>query len=188
MNTFATWLQAAPEATIPSLTAGLAAVVAVFVAVLTQWVLGQRARPELLTQKLEELYLVLNDASAHNVSRVEAALPLATATPFNKVRVSGSTVTQQGLDLQKKLVMYVRLYFPKLTATHQAVFAANHAVNALIHEAENGPALEHQKLLLAARRYGEALSAMEGEVINNRAQLVCVNILPRRHRRRPASG
>src|SRR5262245_61703132 len=99
MADFIAWLSAAPNGAVAMLTAVLAAVIALFVALLTQWALGRRARTELLTRKLEELYLTLNEVSAHNVMRIEEALPLVTATPFTKPKISGSSVEHQGLDL-----------------------------------------------------------------------------------------
>lgn len=182
MNSILSWLQAAPVGAISLLTALLAALVAIFVTVLTQWVLGRRARTDLLTKKLEELYLALNDASAHNVARFEAAQPLITATSFSKVQVSTSSVNAQGLDLHKKIIMYVRLYFPKLSTAHQTVFKLNSEVNHLIYEAETGPPLSEQHLLQASGQYGDALKAMETEIIANRAALVRETIFPRRHR------
>lgn len=181
MNSIFSWLQAAPVGAISLVTAVLAATVAIFVTALTQWVLGRRARTELLTKKLEELYLALNEASAHNVHRFEAARPLVTATPFSKVEFSKSSVNAQGLDLHKKIVMYVRLYFPKLSAAHQSVFKLNNEVNSLIFEAETGTQLSEEQLLQLSGRYGEALKAMEAEIISNRATLVRENIFPRHH-------
>ena len=147
MSAFVSWLTAAPQGAIAILTAALASLVALSVAVLTQWVLGRRARTELLTKKLEELYLVLNEVSAHNLKRVEEALPLAIATPFNRPKITGGSVERQGLDLHKKIVMLVRLYFPKLAIAHQDVFRCNRDVNMLIYEAETGPPLLDSRLL-----------------------------------------
>jgi hypothetical protein len=184
MSAVLTWLKAAPEGAIALVTAVLAAVVAVFVTVLTQWILGRRGRTELLTKKLEELYLALNEAAAHNVTRTNAALPLATATPFNRQNVSGSRVEELGLDLHKKMVMYVRLYFPQLAGAHQRVFHRNREVNVFIHEAETGPPLSEDRLLELSGVYGEALRVMESEIIENRRVLVRDTLLPRRYRRR----
>jgi hypothetical protein len=183
VNSILAWLQAAPAGAISLLTGSLAALVAIFVTVLTQWVLGRRARTDLLTTKLEELYLALNDASAHNVARYESARPLITATPFTKVPVSTGSVNAQGLDLHKKIVMYVRLYFPKLSFAHQKVFKLNSQINSLIYEAEVGPPLSEDRLLHASGKYGDALKAMEAEIILNRSTLVRETILPRRHQR-----
>jgi hypothetical protein len=139
MSALSTWLAAAPQGAVAILTAFLAAFVAIVVAVLTQWILGRRTRTELLTKKLEELYLALNEVSAHNVKRLEEALPLANATPFSKPKITGGSVERQGLDLHKKIVMLVRLYFPHLSNAHQEVFRRNSAVNVLIHEADRHP-------------------------------------------------
>jgi hypothetical protein len=182
MDSILAWLQAAPTGAITLATAILTALVAIFVTVLTQWVLGRRARTDLLTKKLEELYLALNEASAHNVERFHAAVPLTSPNPFDKVKVSTSSVNAMGLDLHKKIIMYVRLYFPKLSAAHQAVFAANQEVNNLIYEAETGPPIPEERLLLASGHYGDTLQAMEAEIISNRSCLVRETILPRRYK------
>ncbi len=188
MSALVTWLKAAPEGAVALTTAILAALVAVFITVLTQWILGRRARTELLTKKLEELYLALNDASAHNVARTNAAMPLTTATPFNRQNVSSTPVEAVGLDLHKKIIMYVRLYFPQLAAAHQEVFIHNREVNMLIHEAETGPQLSEERLMEFSFRYIEALKSMEGEIIVNRSVLVKDTLFPRRYRRMDING
>lgn len=182
MNALATWLAAAPQGAIAVVTAVLAAVVALFVALLTQWILGRRARTELLTKKLEELYLALNDISAHNVKRVEEALPLISGTPFSKPKISGGSVEQQGLDLQKKIVMLVRLYFPQLSAAHQKVFRFNSRINMLIYEAETGPPLSEEEFVALCGAYRDAVVAMEEEIITNRRVLVKDLLLPRMYK------
>lgn len=183
MSALVSWLADAPQGAIAALTAALAAIVALLVTLLTQWALGRRARTELLTKKLEELYLALNDASAHNLKRVEEALPLVSATPFNKPAITGSSAERQGLDLHKKIVMLVRLYFPKLSAAHQEVFRCNSSVNWLIYEAENGPPLSENRLLSLSGAYRDAVVAMEEETILNRRVLVQDYLLPKRYRR-----
>ena len=148
------------------------------VAATTQWILGRRARTELLTKKLEELYLTLNEVSAHNVKRVEEALPLTSATPFNKPNITGGSVERQGLDLPKKIVMLVRLYFPKLSAAHQVVFRCNNDVNMLIYEAETGPPLTEERFVQMVGSYRDAVVAMEEELIRNRRILVKDYLFP----------
>jgi hypothetical protein len=185
MNTFTAWLSAAPQGAIAVLTGLLAAAVAVTVTFITQWILGRRARTDLLTKKLEELYLVLNEVSAHNVNRVEAALPLATATPFEKTNITGSSIERQALDHHKKIVMLVRLYFPPLSKAHQEIFHRNSDVNMLIYEAEVGPPLSEHKLLSLSGLYRDALVAMENEIILNRRILVRDHIVPMRYKRVP---
>ncbi|MBK6744072.1 MAG: hypothetical protein IPG66_14320 [Hydrogenophilales bacterium] len=183
MNALISWLAAAPQGAIAILTAALAAVVALLVAVLTQWILSRRSRTELLTKKLEELYLVLNEVSAHSVKRFEEALPLVSATPFTKPSITGGSVERHGLDLHKKIVMYVRLYFPKLFAAHQEVFRCNSSLNMLIYEAETGPPLSEERLVSLSGAYRDAVAAMEEELIRNRSILVKDYLLPVRYRR-----
>lgn len=183
MNALISWLAAAPQGAIAILTAVLAALVALLVAVLTQWILGRRARTELLTKKLEELYLALNDVSAHSVKRVEETLPLISATPFTKPTITGGSVERQGLDLHKKIVMLVRLYFPQLSAAHQDVFRCNSNVNMLIYEAETGPPLSEDRLFALSGAYRDAVVAIEEELIRNRRVLVKDYLLPVRYRR-----
>ena len=179
------WLAAAPQGAIALITATLAATVALLVVVLTQWILGRRARTDLLTKKLEELYLTLNDVSAHSVKRVEEALPLAMASPFNKPKISGGSVERQGLDLHKKIVMLVRLYFPKLSRAHQMVFRCNRKINMLIYEAETGPPLSEDELLALSGEYRDAVVGMEDELIRNRKILVKDYLFPVLYRRVP---
>ena len=167
---------------VAAITAALAALVAILVALLTQWVLGRRARTELLTKKIEELYLTLNEVSAHNVKRVEEALPLAISSPLNRPKITGGSVERQGLDLHKKIVMLVRLYFPKLAPAHQVVFRCNSKVNMLIYEAEVGPPLKDEYLMKLSGDYRDALVAMEEEIIENRRVLVKDYLVPTRYR------
>lgn len=178
MSSFSSWITNAPQGAIAILTAVLTAIVALLVALLTQWTLGRRARTELLTNKLEELYLALNEVSAHNLQRVEEALPLVTATPFTKPAISGSSAQRQGLDLQKRIVMLVRLYFPRLAASHQEMFRRNSRVNSLIYAAEHGPPLSEEQLLSLSGAYRDAVVAMEEEIIRNRRILVKDHLLP----------
>lgn len=183
MSALVAWFSSAPQGAIAILTAVMAAVIAVLVATLTQWILGRRARTELLTKKLEELYLALNEISAHNVKRIEEALPLASATPFTKPKITGGSVERHGLDLHKKIIMLVRLYFPKLSEIHQTVFSRNHKVNTLIYAAETGPPLSKEQLLVLSGAYRDAFGAMEDELIRNRRVLVKDYLLPVRYKR-----
>jgi hypothetical protein len=183
MSSFAAWLVDTPQSAVAVVTAILAAGIALLVAVLTQWILGRRARTELLTKKLEELYLALNEVAAHNVKRVEEALPLASALPFTEPKLPGSSVERHAHDLHKRIVMLVRLYFPKLSEAHQAVFRHNSTVNMLIYEAETGAPLSEERLLVLSGAYRDAVVAMEQELIQNRRVLVRDHLFPVRYKR-----
>ena len=176
------WLGNAPSGAVAILTATLAALVAVIVALLTQWILGRRARTDLLTRKLEELYLALNEVSAHNVKRAEEVLPYAASGMRHPQKPAGSSVERQALDLHKRIVMLVRLYFPKLSSTHQRVFRRNSRVHDLIHRIESGLPSSEEELVQLSGSYGEALAAMEQEIITNRSLLTIDGLVPRRYR------
>jgi hypothetical protein len=182
MSPLFTWLSTAPQGAIAILTATLAAVVAILVSLLTQWILGRRARTDLLTKKLEELYLALNEVSAHNVKRAEEILPYA-ASGMNRFQNSpGSSVERQALDLHKKIVMLVRLYFPKLSSAHHRVFRRNNRVNELINRIESGIPDTEERLIRLSGAYGDALALMEREIIINMQVLTKDGLLPRRYR------
>jgi hypothetical protein len=177
MAALVNWLAAAPQGAVAILTAVLAAVVAMLVTVITQSILGRRARTELLTKKLEELYLALNEVSAHGVKRTYEALPLVSATPFTKPKIAGGPVERQGHDLHRKVFMLVGLYFPRLSTAHEAVALCNRQVNMLIDEAEAGPPLSEEQLLQLSRAYRDSVVAMEEELVLNRRILVKDHLL-----------
>ena len=183
MSDLVTWLAAAPLGAVPILTAILGAVVAMLVTIITQWVLGRRARTDLLTKKLEELYLVLNEVSDHGVKRTEDARPLVSATVFTKPKIAGGIVERQGLDIHRKVFMLVRLYFPKLSTAHEAVGRCNRDVNVLSHEAETGPPLSEARLNQLSIIYRDSVVEMEEELILNRRILVKDHLFPVRYRR-----
>lgn len=182
MSPFLNWLGTAPQGAVGILTAMLAALFAVIVALLTQWILGRRARTDFLTRKLEELYLALNEVSAHNVKRAEEVLPYAATGMHHLQKPGGSSVERQALDLHKRIVMLVRLYFRKLPSTHQRVFRRNSRVHDLIHRTESGMPSSEEELLQLSGSYGEALAAMEQKIIANRLLLTKDGLFPRRYR------
>jgi hypothetical protein len=92
---------------------------------------------------------------------------------------------RHGLDFHKKIVMLVRLYFPKLSEAHQEVFRCNSDVNALIHEEEFGPPLSEENFIASSGAYRDACVAMEEELIKNRRVLVEDHLFPVRYKRVP---
>lgn len=181
MSPLLNWLGTAPQGAIAILTTTLAALVAVIVALLPHWILGRRARTDLLTRKLEELYLALNEVSAHNVKRAEEVIPYAASGMHCLQKPAGSSVERQALDLHKRIVMLVRLYFPKLSSTHQRVFRRNSRVHDLIHRIESGISSSEEEVVQLSGLYGEALAAMEQEIITSRLPLTKDGLFPRRY-------
>lgn len=162
------------------LTALIAAFVSFAVVVLTQWILGRRARVELLTKKLEEVYLLLNQASSENVTRYEAI--------FAQVAQGGvappGTLERSAfhLDLHKKIVMYVRLYFPLLAPAHQHMFHCNNRISWVIHHVAIGQQVEDKDVHEAFGAYGDSLRNMEQEIIVNKPLLVGERMFWRRYK------
>lgn len=183
MTALLDWLSSAPQGAIAVITGLLAAVVAVIVAALTQWILGRRARTELLTKKLEELYLSLNEVSAHSVRRFEQCPRNSSSAYSQNSMTNEKSVEKQALDLHKKIVMLVRLYFPGLSKSHQEVFQRNSKVNALIFQAEQGTGVAEFLLVKHFGALRDSLVAMEEEIILNRRLLVADHRLPVRYKR-----
>ncbi|BAU47837.1 hypothetical protein SVA_1262 [Sulfurifustis variabilis] len=181
MNSAITWLQSAPPGAITLLTAIIGALVAVLVVVLTQWILGRRARTELLTSKLEELYLLLNQASSENVDRYEKLVVHLYRAPEETKPLPLDRSTYS-LDLHKKIIMYVQLYFPHLKPTHVRMFQSNSAITDILYRAGTGEKPTESEIHAAFGSYGDYLRNMEDEIIQNRAILVKDAVLPRRYK------
>lgn len=175
------WLQSAPPGAIALLTAIVGALVAIFVVVLTQWMLGRRARTELLTSKLEELYLLLNQASSENVGRYEKLVVHLYRAPSETKPLPLDRSTYS-LDLHKKIVMYVQLYFPRLRPAHIRMFRSNSAITDILYRASAGEKPQQAEIHIAFGSYGDCLRNMEDEIIQNQAILVKDAVLPRRYR------
>lgn len=180
MNGALAWLQAAPAGALTLITGIIGAIVAIVVAILTQWILGRRARTELLTTKLEELYLLLNQIASENVGRYEKlVVHLYRVGQSSPLPIDRSAYS---LDAHKKIIMYVELYFPRLRPAHVRMFHANSEVTQLLHRASTGERPSEEEIREAFGSYSECLRNMEDEVIQNRATLVRDIYVPRRHK------
>lgn len=181
MPNLLTWLQSAPSGAITLLTAIIGALVALIVVVLTQWILGRRARTELLTSKLEELYLLLNQASSENVDRYEMLVVHLYRAP-DEAKPLVLDRSTYSLDLHKKIIMYVQLYFPGLKPAHVRMFQSNRAITDILYRAGGGERPTESEIHAAFGSYGDCLRNMEDEIIQNRAILVKDAVLPRRYK------
>ena len=79
--------------------------------------------------------------------------------------------------------MLVRLYFPKLSKSHQEVFQRNSKINELIFRAEQGSVVPEVLLLKHFGALRDSVVAMEEEIILNRRLLVADHRLPVRYKR-----
>lgn len=176
-------LLAAPAA-LPALTSALiAAAVAIFVMAVSQYLIFKKGRTDFLTPKLEQLYLLLNELSEHNVTQFK----LHSKALGGDAEAIGKIAEMDELDLYghrraKKIVMFVRLYFPKLSRAHQFVFAAERELNILQHAIVGPEPPDPEEFMLASGQVGHFLMLMEQELIRNRDLLLHANLLPRRYR------
>jgi len=169
MSDFIAWLKDNPTI-VPLLTAFIGAGAALAGVYLTQRASSRRGNRELLSKKLEELYQLLNEAASDNVERYKI-LSSAYTDP-EKYRLLELNVEKlYGLELNKKMVMYIRLYFPSLAKVHQKLFTTQRKLNELIYriDEKDPPAWVEFDILFA--QLGSCLRDMEEEMIKNRGLL-----------------
>lgn len=172
-------LLAAP-AVLPALTSALiAAAVAIFIMAISQYLIFKKGRTDFLTPKLEQLYLLLNELSEHNVTQFKLHFSALNGDAASRAKLAEiDELDLYGLRRAKKIVMYVRLYFPKLSRAHQMIFAAERELNALQHAILSPTPPDAEEFLLASGQVGHFLMLMEQELIRNRDLLLHANMFP----------
>jgi hypothetical protein len=178
MDQFINTLKDLPTAVTSLSTAFISAAVALIVVVLSQWALSRRNRKDFLTNKLEELYLLVNEIGEHNVERFELLVKLSNGKRKFDDTNSEETVRIYGLDINKKIVMLIRLYFPKLALTHQKTFQANRNINQLIFNLNNGDKTDSAEIDNVLSEFINLLKQFEDEIIQNKDILIKSSILP----------
>ena len=89
----------------------------------------KRDATQLLLPKLEQVYLLLNELSEHNARMFKLYhLAMEGDAEAQKTLNGLDDLTHYGLDRGKKIIMYIRLYFPALSKIHQMLFAAESPV------------------------------------------------------------
>ena len=152
-------------------TAIIAAITAIVVALLTQWILARRARTEHLTAKLEELYLTLNEASTNHMKLLEDALHFAAEGRAPGLNWSDFSGEREAPDLHKKTLMLVHLYFPELLPIHEQVFSESRKIQQSIEIIKSGTGVPYEHLTEQSGMYKNALEKMEREIINQKNSL-----------------
>jgi hypothetical protein len=180
MNAFLASLQVSPTGAIALLSATISATVAILVVIITQWVVGRRARTDLLTKKLEELFLLVNEASIENGKRRNAGLDLIKTYAKRNAERKDVMHLSRNLPLDHKINMYVQLYFPLLRETHAQVATINQEMVDVFHKLSDGDKTRPDEVARAFLRMYLALTAFRDEIVENRALLVCETL------RRPA--
>ncbi|MDB5583981.1 MAG: hypothetical protein JWR80_9157 [Bradyrhizobium sp.] len=177
------WLEGNPSVLASVASAVIAASVALIVFAITQFLTAKRNRAALSVPKLEELYLVLNEIAADNAT--VSALAFRAIDGDNEARaklLSMSELDLYGHRTAKRMIMYIRLYFPKLGRIHQLLFAAQRDVDLLLFDISSGRLPVMADMLEAAGMVSHFVRLMENEIVNNRDRLVGDRLWPPRYR------
>jgi hypothetical protein len=167
------WIRGNPSSFASMIAAVIAASVALIVFALTQLLTSRRERKQFLTPKLEQLYLLLNriaDGNVNSFKRVYVALHGS-----ESARERLLTVDERELyDYQtsKEMIMYTRLYFPKLSRVHQLLFGAQSALHDAIFRINSDSPPEYPYVEGAFGRVAHFIRLMEVEIIRNRDRLI----------------
>jgi hypothetical protein len=147
--------------------------VALVVFAVTQFLTARRERAGLLVPKLEELYLALNQLTEENGT----VCALGLRAIDGDVNAGGKLRDMSELDVYghrigKKIIMYIRLYFPKLGPIHQQVFGAQRKAHDLLYQIKVGHIPAMEDMLRAAGMVAHLVRLMEREIVNNRDSLI----------------
>lgn len=161
----------------------IAAAVALVVLALSQSFSRRQQRIQFLQPKLEELYLLMNEVGERNTRLFK----LLVASTHGDLRAkqeldSFDELAAYGHLTAKKMVMLVRLYFPKLSRIHQHLFAAERQLNQHMWELSTGDIPSLETLIEASGKVGHMLRLMEQEMVNNQDILLGAGSLLRRYR------
>lgn len=165
--------------TLPAIISALVAIALFF---LSQWLLSRRNAIELKTQKLEELYLAVNTLSNKHAVRFEMIRNI-TNGDSSVLDDPEYTYKLYLLDINKQILMFVRLYFPELQETHVELFNGNREITERIYALLEHGNIDQEEFIATFVSFGDHLRAMEDEIIINKKRLVGENLIPLRHRR-----
>jgi len=183
MNEFVALLHAYPGVVASLASAVIAGSVAVIVFAFTQFLTVKRARAELLVPKLEELYLLVNEAAAANVTICAVALRVLDGDDAARKKILAlDDLDLYGHRLAKKIIMYIRLYFPQLSRIHQLMFAAQGKQNELLFALHTTHPPKLAEMVEAGGMVAHFLRLFEAEIVNNRDSLIGDRIFHRRYK------
>lgn len=161
----------------------IAASVAFIVLILNQWFSRRQQRVQFLQPKLEELYLLMNDASARNARMFKLLVAATHGDIEAKKHLDGmDELAAYGHLTAKRMVMLVRLYFPRLSRMHQFLFSAERHLSQRMWELSEGQPPSLDALIEASGKVGHMLRLMEQEIVANRDALLQATIFPRRYK------
>jgi hypothetical protein len=176
------WISKEPAAFASLSSAVIAASVALIVFAITQYLTGKRDRTRFLMPKLEELYLLLNSVSEDNANFFKIIYLCLEGNQSARQKLNSmNELDLYGHKTAKRIIMYIRLYFPWLSQIHQLLFAAQRDLNDLVFEMHSNEPPDFETIQHASGRVGHFLRLMEQEIIRNRDHLLGDHVLPKRY-------
>jgi len=170
-------------ATSSLISALIAAAVAVIVVVINAIIARRQQRLQFLQPKLEELYLLLNEVAERNTRLFKLLAAIVEGDIEAKKHLEElDDLEVYGHPIAKKMVMLVRLYFPKLTRIHQVLFSAERELSQKVWSLSMGEPITMDELMEASGRVGHMLRLMEQEMVGNQRILLKATTLPRIYR------
>jgi len=152
----------------------ISATVALIIFSFTQWLQSRRSSITHLTTKLEELYLVVNELATANPVRYEKMLLILNG--YETHLEDPEHVSKLLLaDLDRRIKMYVELYFPDLIATHLKLFHSHEPMSDMVKQVldeEGEIGFDGEALADALMHYDSHIRSLEKEIIANKKKLV----------------
>jgi hypothetical protein len=183
---FIEYLKAIAEdsgATSSLISAIIAAAVAIIVVAVNATIARRQQRVQFLQPKLEELYLLLNEVAERNTRLFKLLAAVVEGDIGAKKHLEElDDLEVYGHLTAKKIIMLVRLYFPKLTRIHQLLFSAERKLSQKVWSLSMSEPIEMEELLEVSGRVGHMLRLMEQEMVENQRFLLKATTVPRFYR------
>lgn len=183
---FIEYLKAIAEdsgATSSLISAIIASAVAIIVVAVNATIARRQQRVQFLQPKLEELYLLLNEVAERNTRLFKLLAAVVEGDIGAKKHLEElDDLEVYGHLTAKKIIMLVRLYFPKLTRIHQLLFSAERKLSQKVWSLSMSEPIEMEELLEASGRVGHMLRLMEQEMVENQRFLLKATTVPRFYR------
>lgn len=156
----------------PLITAFVSAAVALFIFAATQVILHLKERQSLLSEKLEELFILLVEMQQRNADR----FPMLRAKGLNMLVKRELNIQEFfATDLEQKIKVLVRLYFPQIDNEYEAFSDANRKTWPLYNMALPGPLDPDGDEMASATSIlseaSDAISAMASTLLLRREEL-----------------
>lgn len=167
MSELISWLKENPGAVASLSAAFISAAVAIIIASITQLALSRRNNRELITKKLEELYILLNEAALENGEQFKAVTRFFRKSdpPTSEEILELHT---RRLELDKKIRMYVNLYFPGVSPNHQELFKAQSRYHVLLDKLISATPPNRDEFEALSIEIGKCFMDLEDKIIDNK--------------------